>query len=93
MPGGTGSVLASSGEGRDPYDRAGNGTDFCGKGAEGDGQGFVSMAARARKLGGTLSVLSRPAKGTRVVLDFPKKTSVEDVKLLPRLEPVVRRAM
>jgi len=50
-------------------------------------------AARARKLGGTLSVLSRPAKCTRVVLDFPKKTSVEDVKLLPRLEPVVRRAM
>ena len=50
-------------------------------------------AACARKLGGTLSVLSRPAKGTRVVLDFPKKTSVEDVKLLPRLEPVVRRAM
>jgi signal transduction histidine kinase len=35
------------------------------------------MAARARKLGGTLSVQSNPEKGTRVVLDLPRKQSAE----------------
>jgi PAS domain S-box-containing protein len=57
-----------------------NGLGFHRKGATGDGQGFVSMAARARRLGGTLSVQSRLAQGTRVVLDLPTKNSMEDVK-------------
>jgi signal transduction histidine kinase len=34
------------------------------------------MAARARKLGGTLSVQSKPAQGTRVVVDLPKKIHI-----------------
>lgn len=54
-----------------------NGTGLRRKDAKGDGQGFVSMAARARKLGGTLSVQSNPEKGTRVVLDLPRKQSAE----------------
>ena len=57
-----------------------NGTGFHRKGVTGDGQGFVSMPARARRLGGTLSVQSRPAQGTRVVLDLPKENGIEDVK-------------
>lgn len=46
----------------------------------GHGHGLVNMAARAKALGGTLSIQSRPAKGTQVVLDFPDKSSMEGVK-------------
>jgi signal transduction histidine kinase len=70
-----------------------NGAGFHLEGKTGQGHGLINMAARAKALGGTLSVQSRPAKGTQVVLDLPKKSSMEGVKLLPRLEPVVRRAM
>jgi PAS domain S-box-containing protein len=57
-----------------------NGAGFNLKGQTGQGRGLINMAARAKALGGTLSVRSRPAKGTRVVLDLPKKNSMEYVK-------------
>jgi PAS domain S-box-containing protein len=57
-----------------------NGTGLRRKGATGGGQGLISMAARAHRLGGTLAVQSRPAQGTRVVLDLPKKNCMEDAK-------------
>jgi len=56
-----------------------NGTGLCRKSAKGTGHGFVSMSARALKLGGTLSVQSKPEKGTRVVLDLPRKQSAKYV--------------
>jgi two-component system NarL family sensor kinase len=56
-----------------------NGTGLRPKDAKGNGQGFISMTARARKLGGTLSVQSKPAQGTRVVVDFPKKSRVAEM--------------
>jgi len=57
-----------------------NGRGLRRKGVREDGRGFVSMEARARRIGGTLSVQSKAAQGTRVVLDLPKKNSKEDVK-------------
>lgn len=57
-----------------------NGAGFNLKGKTRQGRGLINMAARARALGGTLSVRSRPTKGTRVVLDLPKKNSMEYVK-------------
>jgi signal transduction histidine kinase len=33
------------------------------------------MAARARKIGGRFTVLSKVNKGTRIVLDLPKEAS------------------
>jgi signal transduction histidine kinase len=57
-----------------------NGAGFDVKGKTGQGHGLINMAARAKALSGTLSVQSRLAKGTRVVLDFPKKKSMEGVK-------------
>jgi PAS domain S-box-containing protein len=57
-----------------------NGVGFYSKEKTGQGHGLINMAARAKLLGGTLSVLSRPAKGTWVVFDLPKRNSMEDVK-------------
>lgn len=57
-----------------------NGAGFDLKGKAGQGHGLINMAARAKALGGTLSVESRPAKGTRVVLDLPKRNSMEGMK-------------
>lgn len=37
----------------------------------GAGMGLSTMRARAKKLGGRLSIISRPGHGTRVVLDLP----------------------
>lgn len=54
-----------------------NGAGFDVKGKTGQGHGLINMAARAKALSGTLSVRSRSAKGTQVVLDFPKKKSME----------------
>ena len=48
----------------------------------GQGQGLLTMTARAARLGGTLSVRTRPGKGTWVVLDFPKQSNMQDVKLV-----------
>ncbi len=39
------------------------------------GHGLANMASRAHKVGGTLSVSSRPNKGTCVMLDLPKENS------------------
>ena len=60
-----------------------NGTGFRRPGAAGQGQGLNSMAARARRLGGILSVQSRPKKSTRVVLDLPTQDNRQDGKLVP----------
>jgi signal transduction histidine kinase len=37
------------------------------------------MTARARKLGGTLSVQSKPAQGTVVIVDLPKNTRTKEL--------------
>ena len=37
------------------------------------------MTARAHKLGGTLYVQSKPAQGTRVVVDLPQKSCVAEM--------------
>ena len=56
-----------------------NGTGLRRPGVTGQGQGLSSMAARARRLGGILSVQSRPRKGTGVVLDLPTQYNRQDV--------------
>ncbi|MDF0676168.1 MAG: PAS domain S-box protein [Nitrospira sp.] len=38
----------------------------------GVGMGLSTMQARAKKLGGRLSIISRPGRGTRVALDLPR---------------------
>jgi PAS domain S-box-containing protein len=50
-----------------------NGRGFSVEEKTGQGQGLLSMTTRAGQLGGTLSVQSMPAKGTRVVFDLPAK--------------------
>jgi PAS domain S-box-containing protein len=55
------------------------GRGFNVKGTMRQGHGLANMAARAKALGGTLSVQSKPEKGTRVVLDLPRKQNVEYV--------------
>lgn len=49
-----------------------NGQGFQLQDAAGLGFGLASMDMRAHRLGGTLSVRSKPAKGTTVVLDLPQ---------------------
>jgi PAS domain S-box-containing protein len=49
-----------------------NGAGFHTNAKKGKGHGLISMAARAKQLGGTLSVQSRPRKGTTVTLDIPQ---------------------
>ena len=56
-----------------------NGTGLRRNDTKSEGLGFVSMTARARKLGGTLSVQSKPAQGTLVVVDLPKKSSMKEM--------------
>ncbi|MBH0176616.1 MAG: hypothetical protein HP491_01785 [Nitrospira sp.] len=41
------------------------------------GHGLTNMAARARKLGGRVDVLSRPRQGTKVLLDIPRRPADE----------------
>jgi signal transduction histidine kinase len=41
------------------------------------GHGLANMAARARKLGGRLNVCSRPRRGTKVLLDIPRRSADE----------------
>lgn len=57
-----------------------NGKGLRRENAPGDGHGFVSMAARANRLGGLLAVQSKPGKGTRVVLDLPRKYNMDEEK-------------
>ncbi len=37
------------------------------------GHGLKNMEARARKIGGSLSVLSEPGRGTRIICDLPRE--------------------
>jgi PAS domain S-box-containing protein len=39
------------------------------------GRGLANMAARARKLGGRFTILSKVNEGTNIVLDFPKEAA------------------
>lgn len=52
-----------------------NGRGFNPTTAKGGGHGLRNMAARAQKMGGRLTVLSKMNEGTRVVLDLPKEAS------------------
>ena len=49
-----------------------NGQGFQLQATAGHGYGLAGMDARARRLGGTLSVRSKPGKGTTVVLELPQ---------------------
>ena len=53
-----------------------NGCGFNPNAAKGTGHGLVNMAARARKIGGRLTLSSHVNEGTRVVLDLPKEASL-----------------
>ena len=50
-----------------------NGCGFDSAASKGIGHGLANMAARAQKIGGRLTVLSKTNEGTRVVLDLPKE--------------------
>jgi len=52
-----------------------NGCGFNPASTKGSGHGLRNMAARAQKIGGRLTVLSKMNEGTRVVLDLPKEAS------------------
>ncbi len=52
-----------------------NGRGFNPDAAHGTGQGLGNMAARAQKLGGRFTVLSKVNEGTRIVLDLPKEAA------------------
>jgi len=52
-----------------------NGRGFNPTTAKRGGHGLRNMAARAQKMGGRLTVLSKMNEGTRVVLDLPKEAS------------------
>ena len=49
-----------------------NGRGFNQDAAKGIGHGLANMAARAQKIGGRFTVLSKMNEGTRIVLDLPK---------------------
>ncbi len=48
-----------------------NGCGFNPERTKGAGYGLSNMAARAQKIGGRLSVLSKPNEGTSIILDLP----------------------
>ena len=50
-----------------------NGRGFNPKAAKGTGHGLRNMAARAQKIGGQFTVLSKVNEGTRIVLDLPAR--------------------
>lgn len=50
-----------------------NGKGFIPDSVHDVGHGLANMAARARKLGGRIEVHSRPRKGTKVLLDIPRR--------------------
>jgi len=52
-----------------------NGRGFNEDAAKGIGHGLANMAARAKKIGGRFTVLSKVNEGTRIVLDLPKDAS------------------
>ena len=53
-----------------------NGCGFDSATSKGVGHGLANMAARAQKIGGRLTVLSKTNEGTRVVLDLPKEAAL-----------------
>lgn len=53
-----------------------NGCGFDSAASKGIGHGLANMAARAQKIGGRLTVLSKTNEGTRVVLDLPKEAAL-----------------
>jgi signal transduction histidine kinase len=52
-----------------------NGRGFNPEAAKGTGHGLRNMAARAQKIGGRFTVMSKVNEGTRIVLDLPKEAS------------------
>ena len=52
-----------------------NGSGFNLDAAKGIGHGLINMAARAQKLGGRFTILSKVNEGTRIVLDLPKEAA------------------
>ncbi len=52
-----------------------NGCGFNPEAAKGTGHGLVNMAARAKKIGGRFTVLSKVNEGTSIVLDSPNEAS------------------
>ncbi|HEY6289045.1 MAG TPA: PAS domain S-box protein [Nitrospiraceae bacterium] len=52
-----------------------NGRGFNPEAAKGTGYGLRNMAARAQKIGGRFTVMSKVNEGTRIVLDLPKEAS------------------
>lgn len=59
-----------------------NGQGFQLQDAAGLGFGLASMDARAHRLGGTLSVRSKPGKGTSVIFDLPRKTTTRKTSVI-----------
>lgn len=56
-----------------------NGVGFHLKEKKKQGHGLINMAARAKALGGKLSVRSQPGKGTSVTFNLPQKTRAHSV--------------
>ena len=52
-----------------------NGCGFNQDNAKRTGHGLANMAARARKIGGRFTILSKVNEGTSIVLDFPKEAA------------------
>ena len=52
-----------------------NGRGFNQDNAKRTGHGLANMAARARKIGGRFTILSKVNEGTSIVLDFPKEAA------------------
>ena len=52
-----------------------NGREFTPDVSKGTGHGLASMAARAQKIGGRLTVLSKMNEETRIVFDLPNEAS------------------
>jgi PAS domain S-box-containing protein len=52
-----------------------NGRGFNQDAAKGTGHGLVNMAARAQKIGGRFTILSKVNEGTRIVLDLPNEAA------------------
>ncbi len=50
-----------------------NGIGFNPRSVQGVGHGLENMAARGQKVGGLFAVRSEPGKGTRILLDLPKR--------------------
>ena len=52
-----------------------NGREFTPDVSKGTGHGLANMAARAQKIGGRLTVLSKMNEETRIVFDLPNEAS------------------